>query len=176
MIHALFVDQSTTTCGYAAIRLGTADVRLKVATVDLLGHGRITTPPRAGLVGRINIIAADITHLLERYQINELVVEDTQHLNTQYQGTHGSQAVLYKLRELAEARGIPLYKLHPSTIKKQMTGSGKASKDEVQLAVELAWEMEPKHIKDNNHADALAGAWVWSHLAKERRIAGAVKI
>lgn len=58
-----------------------------------------------------------------------------------------------------EYRGISYAAVYPSTVKKLVTGSGRAKKPEVIAAVKKRFPMA--EVKDDNHADAIAVA-LWA--------------
>lgn len=167
----LLLDQATHTSGFAV--LNDADITVKdtgIVPGKLLGHGVITTPPKAQLIDRLQILRCDIRELITAYKVEELVIE-----NTVFMRQRGGKsanvlvAVDSLCNDLSKEYKIPLYRQNPKTIKLTATGDGSAEKQEVTRAVIQIWGIPDWRIKDDNHADVLAAAYTWLHKGPEIR-------
>lgn len=169
-MRSLILDQSTTTVGFALVE---GDPNTPVSfgvTGRLITHGRITTPAKAGLVDRLGIIKADLGIIIRRYHpVNEMVIENTTFVQRSGSTSNAMGAIFILCRELAHKYSLAFYTQNPSTVKKRVTGDGKADKEAVIEAVMHLWGMTRCKIKDDNHADALAAAYVWLYSAEEIR-------
>lgn len=161
MARALVIDQSSTTVGYAVVEEDPACVISFGVTGRLIQHGRIKLSKGQGLIGRILILKRDLEQLIQLYRPDELVCEDTRFLKQRSGGTsHAMAAVLAACQEVALLAGLKCYTQNPSTIKKVFTGNGRADKAAMKAETLIKWGLKPHQIKDDNHADALAAAYV----------------
>lgn len=164
---SLVLDQSTRAVGFAVLDTDKPMVTERgILTGSLLQHGVITTRASSHLMDRLNVIRADIGELIRAYAVEEIVIENTGFFSQTGGRAHNASvlaAVNALIRDLAKERKLPLYKQSPNTIKKEATGYGGADKEDVKGAVCILWEIARHNLIDDNHADALAGAYTWLH-------------
>ncbi len=125
----LGVDPGLQVCGYAAIDADSGREKFIEA-------GVLTTDSSAELAERLNQIAADIASLLDRFGPAVVAVEQ---LYSHYK--HPKTAIL-----MGHARGVILQKaaaaqtqvksFAATRIKKSLTGNGRASKEQMQRAIQ----------------------------------------
>lgn len=175
-LRSLVIDQSTTTCGFAVV-VEDASTPISFGVFGrLLTHGIITTPAKAPMIDRLNVIRADVQSLITSYRPDELVCENTMFFRQRSGQANAAMAAVYALvQDMAKAAGMAFYSQNPATIKLRATGHGNATKQEMIAAVCHLWGMQPSQIRDDNHADALAGAYVWLYRADEVRRSHAQK-
>lgn len=175
-LRSLVIDQSTTTCGFAVVEEDPNTPISFGVFGRLLDHGIITTPSGAAMIDRLNVIRADLESLISAYRPNELVCENTMFFRQRSGQANAAMAAVYALmQDLAKAHSMAFYSQNPATIKLRATGHGNATKQEMIDAVCHLWGLTPSRIRDDNHADALAGAYVWLYRADEVRRAAADK-
>ena len=179
-LRSLVLDQSTTTCGFAVVEEDPNTPISFGVFGRLLDHGIITTPSGAAMIDRPNVIRADLSTgpgaIIATYRPDELVCENTMFFKQRSGAANAAMAAVYALmQDLAKAHGMAFYSQNPATIKLRATGHGNATKQEMIDAVCHLWGLTPSRIRDDNHADALAGAYVWLYRADEVRRAAALK-
>ncbi len=141
----LGVDPGLQVCGYAAVEANSSGEKLIEA-------GVIRTDESAGLAKRLNQIAGDTRLLLEKFGPDVVAVEE---LYSHYK--HPKTAIL-----MGHARGVILQKAEkaqaevksfaPTRIKKSLTGNGRASKEQMQRAIQSTLGLielpEPADVAD----------------------------
>ncbi len=123
------VDPGLNVCGYAA-------VRKDAAGASLVEAGVVRTDKNKALAERLKQIAEDFSELLGRLRPNIVAVEK---LYSHY--NHPQTAVLMGhargvILQLAGSYGAAVVDYSATTIKKSLTGNGRASKRQMQLAVQ----------------------------------------
>lgn len=97
----------------------------------------------------------DLRELIERVQPEAVAVEgmftNLKHPGTVIKMAHGRGVVLLAVRRA----GLPLIELKPAVVKKSMTGSGQATKEQMQASVQQLFGL-PELPKPADVADALA--------------------
>jgi crossover junction endodeoxyribonuclease RuvC len=174
-MRSLILDQSTSITGWCVVEEDSAAQIYPGFFGRLLGHGRIVTPSKASLVDRLTILRADIQSLINSFKPDEMVCENTTFMQRSGDTSNALGAIYIACKELAKANGMAFYAQNPSTIKKVLTGNGKADKQEVIAAVCKFYGMPLGRILDDNHGDALGAAFVWLFRAEEVRAAKAEK-
>lgn len=169
-MRSLVIDQATQNLGYAVVE---DDPNFPVSfgvCGRLIQHGCIIAPVSPKLIDRLNVILADIRGIIRKYQVQEMVIEDTMFFRQRGGKTNHAMAAIFQMcRGVAAEHFIPIYYQNPNTIKLKMTGSGKATKEMVKEAVIRNWGIPGFRIQDDNHSDALAGAYVWLGRGDEKR-------
>ncbi len=141
----LGVDPGLQVCGYAA-------VDISAGSEKLIEAGVISTDESAGLASRLNQIADDMTSLLEKFGPEVVAVEE---LYSHYK--HPKTAIL-----MGHARGVILQtaamkeaevkSFAATRIKKSLTGNGRASKEQMQRAIQSTLGLgklpEPADVAD----------------------------
>jgi crossover junction endodeoxyribonuclease RuvC len=152
-MRILGVDPGLQVTGYAVLEAGAHGPRICEAGVVRSAEGRVTTD----LAPRVRALYDGIVEVLEQYRPNVVVVEQ---LFAHYD--HPRTAIL-----MAHARGViflaagqrdlPVVSYNATRIKKTITGTGRASKEQMQRTIQrelsLAKLPEPPDV-----ADALAAA------------------
>jgi len=158
----LGVDPGLQVCGYAAVEVNPEGE-------ELIEAGVIRTDESAGLAGRLNQIADDIASLLEKFGPDVVAVEE---LYSHYK--HPKTAIL-----MGHARGVILQQAQAAEaevksfaatrIKKSLTGNGKASKKQMQRAIQSTLGLgklpEPADV-----ADAIAVALCCANTEDKNQI------
>lgn len=169
-MRSLVLDQATVKTGFAVIDDESPALIDFGVQGKLIEHGIITAPAKTGLTDRLAIIKADIRTIIKQFKIQELVVEDTRFIRQISANTnHAMACALSICQEIARESGLPIYYQHPKTIKAVFTGYGDADKKQMISAVACLWRISIYRIKDDNHADALAAAYVWLGRGAEVR-------
>ncbi|MEO0483353.1 MAG: crossover junction endodeoxyribonuclease RuvC [Planctomycetota bacterium] len=171
MTRVLGIDPGSRVTGYGCVRVtgeGWGPPELVEAGVFRLGVVKVRrnaggmpagvgarTPDRAPLVDRLNELHRDLSALLDRLRPEIVAVESLfahyKHPQTAIVMGHARGVVLLA----AHASGAKLIELEPATVKKATTGSGRASKAQMQSAVQHAFSL-PEPPEPADVADALA--------------------
>lgn len=166
-VRVLGIDPGSRVTGYGCVERARpgAEPTLVEAGVFRLGSdpearrlARVEGRDAPPLSVRLAELERDLVGLLERLSPAVVAVEALfahyKHPATAIVMGHARGVVLLA----AERAGASLVELEPALVKKAMTGSGRASKDQVQRAVQGAFGLdEPPDPPDV--ADALAVAW-----------------
>lgn len=162
----LGIDPGTATCGYGVVRAG-HDGR-----ATLLECGVVRTSATDPLPLRLLVLADAITELLERHRPEVLALENVFH------GRNARSAlVLGHARGVvmlaAARRPIPVAEITPAEVKRAVTGTGAASKEQVgRMVARLLHLASPPSPADA--ADGVAIALTHLMRAMPRaRLAGA---
>lgn len=157
-MRVLGIDPGLVRTGYACVEL---DRRGKVQLVEA-GVFRLTA--RASVSHRLGQLWDDLGESLDELKPDFIAVErvfvDLRYLSTAVIMGHARGVVLLS----AHRRGIPLGEVAPAQAKKALTGNGRATKRQIQLAVMEACGLETAP-KPADVSDAIAIA-----LAYMRRI------
>ena len=124
----LGIDPGTAITGYGVVRGDGPQL------VSLVECGVIRTRPRDSLPTRLREIHDGIAELLERHKPDALCVEDVfyaKNVRTTVVLGHARGVVLLA----GEQAGIEIHELPPAEIKKAVTGTGAATKEQVQFMV-----------------------------------------
>jgi crossover junction endodeoxyribonuclease RuvC len=149
-MRILGIDPGLQVCGYACIETNQGDEKLIEA-------GVCRTSGSLSLEAKLNQIAEDMQSLLEKFGPDIVAVEE---LYSHY--AHPKTAILMGhargviLQSCAEA-GIELRSFSATRIKKSITGSGKASKQQMQRAIQSLLSL-PALPEPDDVADAIAVA------------------
>jgi len=150
----LGVDPGLQVCGYAIVEVNPAHPRSGVNPrgEELIEAGVIRTDESAGLAGRLNQIADDMTSLLEKFGPQIVAVEELyshyKHPKTAILMGH-ARGVILQTAAMAEAE---VKSFAATRIKKSLTGNGGASKEQMQRAIQstlgLGQLPEPADVAD----------------------------
>lgn len=160
-LRILGIDPGLEVTGYGVLEAAPNQPRVCEAGIIRSSEGR--TP--ADMAPRLRSLYNSIVEVIEQFRPNVVVVEQ---LYAHYD--HPRTAIL-----MAHARGViflaagqrelPVVSYNATRIKKTVTGSGRASKDQVQRTIQrelnLATPPEPPDV-----ADALAAALCHYHLQR----------
>jgi crossover junction endodeoxyribonuclease RuvC len=126
-VTVLGIDPGTATTGYGVLRQVEGPRR-----AVLVECGVIRTLPRDALAARLRAIYEGVAELIERHRPDILAVEDVfyaRNVRTTVVLGHARGVIL-----LAGAQaGVVIHEFPPATIKKAVTGSGGATKEQVQF-------------------------------------------
>lgn len=127
----LGIDPGTAVTGYGVVRArGTRGV----GDAELLECGIIRTKPTQPLAARLADIYEGVRELIERHQPQAIAVEDVfyaRNVRTTVVLGHARGVVLLA----GQQAGLAIHEYPPSDIKKAVTGSGAATKEQVQFMV-----------------------------------------
>ena len=141
----LGIDPGLRICGYAIIDAG-------FSGEELVEAGTIKADPKLELSLRLNQIATDIDDILAAYKPDIVAVEE---LYSHY--AHPRTAILMghargTIFQRAAAAEIPVKSFSATRIKKSITGSGRATKTQMQRSIQtllaLADLPEPADVAD----------------------------
>lgn len=118
------IDPGTRVTGYGIIRVEGSSFRA-------LDYGCIRPPAKDKLSDRYLVIYNGVGELLDQYKPKALVVE-TQYVNKNVQSAIKLGMARGVIIVAAKQKGISVYEYSPSKAKMAVTGSGKASKYQVQ--------------------------------------------
>ena len=152
------VDPGLNRTGYAVLGRGARRPLLREA-------GVIRSTPKLTLAERVREIGDGLLEVLDQYQPQVMALEQIfstgQHPQSALLMAHARGVILYT----AALRNVQVVHYAPRQVKRLLTGSGKAAKEQVQRAVQselaLAAVLEP-----NDVADAAALALCHYHLAR----------
>jgi crossover junction endodeoxyribonuclease RuvC len=157
----LGIDPGLQVTGYGVLEAGPKGPFVREAGIIKSTEGR--TP--ADMAGRLLSLYNGIVEVLEQFQPGAVAVEQLfahyEHPRTAILMAHARAVVILA----AAQRGLPVLSYNATLIKKTITGSGRASKDQVQRTVQrelgLARVPEPPDV-----ADALAAALCHYYVQK----------
>jgi crossover junction endodeoxyribonuclease RuvC len=119
--------------------------------------GVVRSEKGASLARRVREIASGISEVLDEFQPQAVAIEQVFSLGrnpkTALLMAHARGAILAAIAE----REIPIVHFTPRQIKRLLTGSGKASKDQVQRAIQREFGLD-RLLEPNDVADASAVA------------------
>jgi crossover junction endodeoxyribonuclease RuvC len=143
----LGIDPGTRITGYGLIKV-------QDAGFSAIDYGCIKPDPAMKLTDRYLFISNGIDELLEKYRPDALVVE-TQYISKNPHSTMKLIMVRGIIIIAAKRKGIQVFEYAPTKAKLAVTGSGKASKFEVQRMVQLLLKLS-KIPTPEDAADALS--------------------
>jgi crossover junction endodeoxyribonuclease RuvC len=148
-MRILGIDPGLHVCGYACLEAGTPDGRLIEAGVFKTSAERIEL--------RLNQIAGDIEQLLKKFAPQIVAVEELyshyEHPKTSILMGHARGVILQKCAEAS----VEVRSFNATRIKKSVTGNGRASKEQMQRAIQTILSL-PQIPEPNDVADAIAAA------------------
>jgi crossover junction endodeoxyribonuclease RuvC len=152
-LRVLGVDPGLLVTGYAVVEAAADGPRVCEAGVVRSSEGRSTTD----MAPRLQSLYDGIVEVLEQYHPSVMAVEQLfahyDHPRTAILMAHARGVLLLA----AGQRGLPVLSYNPTRIKKTITGSGRASKDQVQRAIQRELNLE-RLPQPPDVADALAAA------------------
>ena len=161
-MRILGIDPGLQVCGYACL-----DSAGDLGTI--VEAGVLRTDSELSLERRLNQIAQDIETLLSRFRPEVVAVEQLYshyaHPRTAILMGHARGVILQK----GAAAGLEVKSFSATRIKKSLTGSGRASKEQVQRTMQTILAL-PDVPKPNDVADAMAVALCCANaIARERK-------
>lgn len=151
-------------------RTGWGVVQAEGSRLRLLGCGLIEADEALPLPERLLIVAKGLREALSAHRPEAIYVESMFHqknAKTAFVLAHARGVCLL----VAGEHGCPIRELSPSEVKKAVTGSGRAEKEQVQEMVRVLLGMERRAQADTADALAVAIAGAAAHrwiLATER--------
>jgi crossover junction endodeoxyribonuclease RuvC len=143
------------------VRTGWALVEGTVTNPVMVGADVISLPPKMDFALRLAALKNRFEQILDHRRPEVAVVESPFHginARSALQLAHSRGVILAALGE----REIPVEEYSPATIKKTVTGSGRADKDQVRRMVQAVLAV-PLKVGESDLSDALAAAFC--HLA-----------
>jgi crossover junction endodeoxyribonuclease RuvC len=146
----LGIDPGLRVCGYALFEVNRQDEKL-------LEAGVIRNSSKAELPERLNKISEDFTELLEAICPDTVAVEKLyshyKHPRTAILMGHARGVILQKCGE----KDIRVQSFSATRIKKSVTGNGRASKEQIQRAIQTTLGLS-ETPEPNDVADAISAA------------------
>lgn len=160
-IIGLGIDQGIAHCGYSVIELTPSN------EMNILCSGTLITSSKTELTKRIESIYQTIKTLAEKYNVSiigceKLFFSTKQKSETNPKGRNKSASIVYTnmitgiLYLIAGQQNIEIKEFVPGTVKKYVTGHGKASKEDVKKAVEQIVHGLDKNIETDHEGDSIA--------------------
>ncbi len=154
----LGIDPGLNRTGYAVIGVGATGPRLVEA-------GVIASTKGDSLAERVHEIGSGVKEVLAEFQPQSVAIEQVfshaQYPKTAVLMAHARGAILYSIQESK----IPAVHYSATQIKRLLTGSGRAGKEQIQLAIQQAFHL-PAPLEPNDVADAAAIALCHFHLSR----------
>jgi len=149
-MRILGIDPGLQVCGYACVEADSGQE-------NLIEAGVIRTVRGEALEEKLNRIAEDIETLLNRFDPDVVAVEELYshyaHPRTAILMGHARGVILQKCGEA----GVAIKSFSATRIKKSLTGNGRASKEQVQRAIQTVLALT-ELPEPNDVADAIAAA------------------
>lgn len=137
------------------IKMGWSVVELRDRSISHVAGGTLRPPRRAALAQRLGVLLGALEGLLDEHEPAAVAVEAA------FVGRNPQTALA-----LGQARGLPIavasrhglsvHEFPPSVVKRAVSGSGRASKQQVRLMVQQLLQTPERFAED--HADAAAVA------------------
>lgn len=157
----LGIDPGLNATGYGIVEALSDHLRFIAA-------GDIRPPKKEPLAQRLGAIHDELLRLMERYRPDTIVLEKIfthyRHVTTATLMAHARGVACL----VAQERGLPLAEYPPTQVKKSLTGSGHASKEQVARMVGQ-WLHQAEESWSADTTDALALAIVHAHIEAQRR-------
>lgn len=150
-MRVIWIDPGTTTIWYSIVEKWTPHT--------LLDYGVIQTTPKIPLPIKLYEIAGDFEALIERYQPDRLVIEKiffTHNITTGIDVSQVRGVLLY----MAQKHGLDILEYTPLELKSAICGHGKASKSQLQKAIQIFFGLQ-EPPKPDDAADAIGLAYMW---------------
>lgn len=158
MRRYLGIDPGLNRTGYALLERTPGGPRI-------IEGGVIRSTPGRSLAERVWEIGEGLREVLDEFRPEALAIEQVfshaAHPKTAVLMAHARGAILFA----AGDRGVPIVHYTPRQIKRLLTGSGKATKEQVQLAIQRELGLDGV-LEPNDVADAFAVALCHFHSAR----------
>jgi crossover junction endodeoxyribonuclease RuvC len=146
-VKVLGIDPGTVTTGWAV-------VEITASRMSVLGYGVVITPKNTPLSARLEEIFIEINAIIDEFSPDEAAVEllyFSKNVKTAMDVSHARGVILLAL----EKNKIPITEFQPNQIKLAITGSGNATKKQIQNAVKIITGLSAIPQPDDA-ADAIA--------------------
>ena len=160
-IYALGIDQGYANLGYAIVKYN-----VHTNTYKILKIGTIQTNSKYEIQFRIYTIYKELNKLIKKFNIDLISCERLFYNNSISSSgtkTRNKSASIVKTNMvtgviflLSAMHNLKLRDFPPTTIKKQLTGSGKADKEEIIKVVDDLCLKQNIKLKTNHESDAIA--------------------
>jgi crossover junction endodeoxyribonuclease RuvC len=138
------------------VRTGWAVVDSQGQRAGVVAHGVITPPVTAELPARLAAGAADLRRVLQEHQPQLVALEEVftapRHPRSALLMAHMRGVICLVMQEA----GVPIVALTATTVKQRLTGSGHASKQQVQRMVEHVTGLQAGERMRMDESDAIA--------------------
>lgn len=141
-------------------RCGFGIIEIVSDAVKCMGHGVIKTKAGVDFCLRLQEIAEDVEVLLDRYEPDEVIIEDLFFAQSTTNALKVAE-VRGILKLLATKKGILVKEVKPTEVKLALTGDGRADKKQVQEMVKRIFGFRAVP-KPDDAADAIAVAYAGS--------------
>jgi len=142
--------------GVAAVGYGAIELKKKNDPPVVLDYGVIKTQAYQETAARLAIIEKSLLQIIKDWKPNIVTVESLYFFRNQ-KSIIGVSQVKGIILLTAERKGVPVYEFTPLETKLVVTGYGKASKEEMQKALQKRLKMQEIPAPDHA-ADALGVA------------------
>src|SRR3989454_3028817 len=156
----LGIDPGSAATGYGLVESRSGHLRA-------LTHGTITPPSRFRFLDRLPYIAAAIESLLQRVAPDGAAIEDVFHSRNSRVALRLGCVRGAALLPILRAR-VPVFEYAPRLVKKAVTGSGAAEKEQVRRMVRILLGLDGGSLA-LDASDALAVAICHAHAHPDRR-------
>ncbi|WCF11440.1 crossover junction endodeoxyribonuclease RuvC (plasmid) [Paenibacillus thiaminolyticus] len=166
-IVGLGVDQGIANCGYSIIRLS------HDGTIQRLKSGTIETNSKLPLPQRMTLLYSLLTELVDKYRPVIIGCEKL-FFNPKQKGRNKSAAIVYTnmatglLCLIAGQNQIKLEEYVPGTVKKCVTGNGRAQKEDIEQAIRYLIDDKNRVLSHETDAIAIGITAVLSYQAAQR--------
>lgn len=160
-IIALGIDQGYANLGYALVKYN-----IHTNKYNVLSYGTITTNSKDEIQDRLLVIFNKLKDIIIKNNIDMMSCErlfvngDRQASGNKRRNksvsivrTNMSTGIIYLLSSMY---GIEIKDFPPTTVKKQLTGNGRADKEEIIKVVEDLMTKQGLKVKTNHESDAIA--------------------
>ncbi|MBR2141196.1 MAG: crossover junction endodeoxyribonuclease RuvC [Rickettsiales bacterium] len=135
------------------IKTGYGVISLKNNNISYITSGTIFTDTSLPIENRLKNIYVNINNLIETYRPDFFSIEETFVNNNPTTSLKLGQARGVAIL-CAGVNNIPVFEYKPNTIKKSVTGVGKATKDQIGMMIKCL--LPSVNLKTEDEADALA--------------------
>lgn len=149
-------------------RVGAAVLEKDGSRETLLYSTCIQTSKDDEVNDRINVVINDLQHIANRYNIDNLAIENlffNKNQKTAMRVAEARGAIINTAQQL----GLSVYEYTPLQIKQAVTGYGKANKDQVQMMIDQLVQLDDRKYIDDE-IDAIAVALTHSASVKIRSL------
>lgn len=135
------------------IKTGYGIVNLKDNNISYITSGTIITDTKLNIENRLKNIYVNINNLIESYKPDFFSIEETFVNNNPTSSLKLGQARGTAIL-CAGMNNVPVFEYKPNTIKKSITGIGKATKEQIGMMIKCL--LPQVNLKTEDEADALA--------------------
>jgi crossover junction endodeoxyribonuclease RuvC len=157
----LGIDPGSAATGYGLLES-------RSGTLRALGHGTITPPSNLPFLDRLPYIAAAIEGLIQKTALDGVAIEDVFHSRNSRVALKLGSVRGAALLPILKAR-LPVFEYAPRLVKKAVTGSGAAEKEQVRRMVRLLLGLGEGSLP-LDASDALAVAICHAHSLSFHRV------